>query len=205
MKKNILWLIATLLLTSNVQAQNLEQQLLNKNKQNKTYVAQFVETKSMPKLKKETKKEGTLYFRAPGELAMRYTNPAGDYSIILADGKFITRRGQKKTDIPMNPNHPSPFYTLRNTLLLSMQGDVAGVAKENEATFTIKKEGKNIVCRIEKNKPAKVGVNTLDLIYDEQTGGLLLLRLNEANGNYTEYAASNGKMNADIPEKTWEL
>ena len=158
----------------------------------------------MPKLKKETVKSGTLYFRYPGELAMRYCNPADDYSIIRKDGKFLTRRGEKKTNIPMNENHPTQFLTLRNTLLLSMRGDVAGVAKENDASFTCTEDAKSFTCKIEKSPQPKAGVVSLELVYDKQTGGLQLLRLNEANGNYTEYTASKGKMNAAIPESVWE-
>ncbi len=204
MRRKFLWMASLMMLTMSLQAESIESRLLGLHNGNTSYVALFEETKAMPKLNKETKKRGILYFSYAGELSMRYSEPDGDYNIIRCDGKFLTLRGGKKMDIPMNEKHPTQFVIFRNTLLLSMRGDVASVAKENGATLTCTENSKQFVCRIEKNKQQKVGVVSLDLIYDKQTGGLQLLRLNEANGNYTEYSASSGKMNAAIPQEVWK-
>lgn len=205
MKRFALLLLTCLSVHSLIQAEDTAARLMRLHTGNTTYVGAFTEKKVMPKLKKETKKAGTLYFQYPNALSMRYTEPEGDYSIIQADGKFLTQRNGKKANLPVNEGRASQFLTLRNTLLLSMRGDVAGVAQENDATYTCKEEGSHITCKVEKKASVKVGVVSLDLVYDSKTGGLQLLRLNEANGNYTEYAVPAGKNNVAISADVWQL
>ena len=168
-----------------------------------TVVSEFTEVKSMPKLKKEIKKSGVLYFQSPDRLAMRYSDPEGDYSIIR-DGLFLIKRGQGHTQKLKMDGKRTQFQILRNTLLLSMVGDIDGVAKENEASVSIEeKAGKKLVTLL-KDKEVKVGVNRLELEYDLTTGALLVLKLIEVNGNSTTYSTPSPNIGASIDEEVWK-
>ena len=185
-------------------AQTIEQNILKLHNAQETCVAEFVETIAMPKMKKQTVKKGTMYFAAPGALLMKYSDPAGDYSLIK-DGKFTASRKDKVQNFPMNEKNKSQMYTLRETLLGSMTGDLKRVAAENEADISCKEKAGKYICTLTKQKPKPAGVNTLELIYDKTSGMLLSLKLIQANGNYTIYETSAGKKGVSIPKETWEM
>ena len=185
-------------------AQNIEQNILKLHKPQETYIAEFTEKIVMPKMKKETVKRGTMYFAAPDALLMKYSDPEGDYSLIK-DGKFTASRQGKVQNFPMNPKNKSQMYVLRETLLGSMTGDLQRVAKENEAEIACKEEGGKYICVLTKIKPKPAGVNTLELTYDKQTGALLLLKLIQANGNFTSYETSKARQGQKIEDSVWKM
>ena len=156
----------------------------------------------MPKLKKEIKKEGKLYFKYPDCLAMRYTEPDGDYSVIKDGGKFYIKRGQKVSKLNLK-DPDSQFSHLRNTLLFSLRGDVQAVAKENDARLKAEESSTRFLFTIEKKHTPKIGVCTLRLIYDKVSGALLLLKLEEVNGNYTSYETQDPVPRQLIPDEVW--
>ena len=185
-------------------AQTIEQTLLSMHKEKETFVAPFIETTVMPKMKKETVKKGTMYFAAPDALLMKYSDPAGDYSLIK-DGKFNVKRKANVQSVPMNPKNMSQLYTLRETLLGSLTGDLKRVAEENEAEVSCKEAAGKYHCTLTKKQPKAAGVNTLELIYDKRTGALLSLKLIQANGNYTVYDTPDIKSGVSISADTWNV
>ncbi|MCM1035465.1 MAG: outer membrane lipoprotein carrier protein LolA [Paludibacter sp.] len=203
MKKLLILSFACLSLIMPMQAQNVEGRLLTLNSKHATFVAPFTETKVMPRLKKETHKEGTLYFASPDALSMRYSNPEGDITLIK-DGKFMVRRSGKVQKFALKTDN-SPMLLLRNTLLYSFQGDIKRVAEENKANLVCKESATRFVINIERKNSQKVGVNSLQLIYDKITGALLSLRLEEANGNYTLYETPGGVQGQIIPDNVWVI
>ena len=204
MKKYILTTLSLFFLIGSVSAQQIEKRLLALNERTETLVAPFTEVKVMPKLKKEIRKEGNLYFQYPNALSMRYTNPEGDYSVIKDGGKFYTKRGQKK--MKLNLKDPdSQFSHLRNTLIFSLSGDVEAVAKENDAKIKAQESATRFLFTIEKKHTPKVGVCRLQLVYDKVTGALLLLKMEEVNGNYTSYETIDPVTKKLIPQEVWEV
>ncbi len=169
----------------------------------KSYQSQFTERTIMPKAHKESVKRGTMYYQSDESLLMLYTEPRGDYSLIRG-GKFTARRGGKKTDFPMNASRPDRMYILRETLLGSLSGDLARVAKQNNADIQCADQGKTYLCTLTKRETPRSGVNRLELRYDKSTGALLELRLIQVNGNYTSYETHEGKRNIVIPSSVWK-
>ncbi|MBR1809238.1 MAG: outer membrane lipoprotein carrier protein LolA [Paludibacteraceae bacterium] len=185
-------------------AQTIEDNILKLNKQQTTYVAQFTEKIVMPKMKKETVKQGTMYFSAPDALLMKYSDPEGDYSLIK-DGKFSAGRKGHVQNFPMNEKNKSQMYVLRETLLGSMTGDLKRVAEENEADIVCEEKAGKYICLLTKQKAKTVGVNRLELVYDKKSGALLSLKLLQANGNYTLYETKNIQQGTQIPADTWKM
>lgn len=160
------------------------QKILNLQKSS-TYTSTFVETKVMPKLKKETQKTGSLTWTAPESLRLTYTDPAGDYTEISA-GVFNVCQGGKVQKLPIKDNN-GKVAMLRQTLLLAFRGDVEALAKLNGATVEYDEKGVNYTCTLTSAQP-KHGVKELKLLYDKKTGHLVSLTITETNGNYTTWA-----------------
>lgn len=203
-QKTTLTFCLTLIVAVSAFSQSIEDNIFNLNKQQTTYVAQFTEKIVMPKMKKEITKSGTMYFAAPSSLLMKYADPEGDYSLIK-DGKFTASRKGHVQNFPMSEKNKSQMYTLRETLLGSMSGDLKRVAAENEADIVCQEKDGKYVCLLTKQKAKTLGVNQLELIYDKRSGALLSLKLLQANGNYTLYQTQNIKQGVSISADTWNL
>ena len=175
-----------LLVCSTLFAASVPEKIKAIHKSGETMTTSFTETSVMPKLKKETQKNGTLVFTAPNDLKLEYQDPAGDYTLITAD-RFETCREGKVQKLPCK-NQQGQWAVFRSTLLLSFMGDVEAVAKLNEAKAEYKEEGGNYVCTLTADKAKQQGIAQLVLVYDKKTGKLTSLTVTKGNGNYTKYA-----------------
>lgn len=184
MKRSLLIIFAGLLSLASFAA-SIPEIIAGKHTAGETFTAKFTETKTMPKLKKETVKAGTLTFKAPENLRLDYSDPAGDYTLI-EKGVFETKRGNSVQKLPIkNPEHK--MSVLRATLLLAMQGKVEEVAKENDATVSYKESSTEYTCTLTPNKGSKAMAAEVVLVYEKKSGRLISLTFTESNGNYTTY------------------
>ena len=125
MKKFIV-LLTSLLIAAGTWAADytaVAQQVFKKNGQ-RSYTGAFDQTKYIKMMKKEVLSAGTLY-TTPGNMAMHYSQPAGDY-LVINDKQFVMQTGGKKTN--HNIQKGSPLLTLRNTLLNCMHGNIQAIA-----------------------------------------------------------------------------
>ena len=182
---------------------SLEELVLDKNSNYSTYVASFTERQVMPQLNKQTVKHGTMYFSKPDALLMDYSEPAGDYSLIF-NGRFTAKRKGKVNRFEMDAAKKTTMYALRETLLGSLNGDLMRVARENETNLECQERDSRIYCTLVRKQTPQRGVCRLELEYDSTTGLLLVLRLTEVNGNYTEYVTHDGQTDIPIEPSVWE-
>ncbi len=202
-KKHLYTLFTALLCCSMLQAQDIETQLLMLNKKHTTQVAPFTEKKVFPRMKKEIKKEGQLYFAYPDALSMQYTTPEGDRTLIK-DGNFSVRRSGKVQSFSMK-NTNSAMYLLRNILLHSFCGDVKSIAQECNATVESTENDTQFSFTILKNDKPKVGVCIIRLVYNKNNGAIISLCLEEINGNYTLYETNHTAFEQTIPNSVWTI
>jgi len=190
------YIFAILLLTAGVNAEELSDKVLALNSKIQNFTGTFSETKSMPKLKKETHKSGNIYFLSPNDLLMDYTDPKTDWSL-LGENLFKVQRGShvQKFNLKKEDDRMSVFH---KTLIYSMRGDVESVAKVNDATIKAENTGVEICFHLKKNKPQKIGVTEMLLVYDAPTGLIKTLKLIEANGISTTYTTQNMQSNTTI-------
>ena len=149
-----------------------------------TVTCKFEKTANMVMMEKELKSEGNLTYVRPDKLKMEYTSPAGD--LLEVDGDNIVMvRGKKTTKISTKAD--SRMANLKNTLLMSIGGDVDGVAKENAAEVKFLDTPKYYVFMISKGKGAKSQYVKLELSYSKKDNTLCIMKMEEANGNFTVY------------------
>ena len=202
-KKGLCVIMAMVFCCMALQAETAETRLLSLNKKNTTLVAPFTEKKVLPKLKKETKKEGQLYFASPDALSMRYSDPDGDVTLIK-DGSFSVRRNGKVQKFSMKSEN-SQMRLLRDILLYSFRGDIQGVATRCNASIESSESATQYSFTITKKDKVKVGVCIIKLVYDKKTGAIVSLCLEELNGNYTIYETSHAACNKTIPSDVWVI
>ncbi len=149
-----------------------------------TVTCPFTQTKHMVMMENEIVNKGNLTYSRPNALKMEYSTPAGD--LLEVDGDNIVMvRGKKTTKISTKAD--SRMANLKNTLLMSIGGDVDGVAKENAADVKFLDTPKYYVFMISKGKGAKSQYVKLELSYSKKDNTLCIMKMEEANGNFTVY------------------
>ena len=144
----------------------------------------FTQTKHLVMMENELVNKGNLTYTRPNALKMEYTSPAGD--LLEVDGdNIIMVRGKKRTQISTKAD--SRMANLKNTLLMSIGGDIEGVAKENSAEVKFLDTPKYYVFMISKGKGAKSQYVKLELSYSKKDLTLCIMKMEEANGNFTVY------------------
>ena len=182
MKRIILIFSCVLITLTSAFAQGIDAKILKLQKA--TYTAPFTEVKVMPKLKKETVREGNLEWRSPDYLRMDFTEPEGDYNLIEGVAFTVCNKGMVQK-LPAKDTN-TKTGVLRETLVLAFQGKVADIAELNHTDVNYSDKGGRYVCELVAEQP-KHGVKALTLEYDKKNGHLLLLTITETNGNYTTW------------------
>lgn len=149
-----------------------------------TVTCPFTQTKHMVMMENELVSKGNLTYNRPDGLKMEYTSPAGDLLQIEGDN-IVMVRGKKSTKISTKAD--SRMANLKNTLLMSVGGNIDGVAKENSAEVKFLDTPKYYVFMISKGKGAKSQYVKLELSYSKKDFTLCLMKMEEANGNFTVY------------------
>ncbi len=187
MKKHISALFAVILAV-NALAADIPASVLALHSSDENTEYDITESKVMPKLNKTITREGKMLFQAPDDLRIDFTEPAGDYTLITKDIFEVKKNGKVQHFNIKNPTHKMSIY--RATLLCCLAGKVEEAARLNDATAEYKEAGGKYVCTIKADKAIGREIEELLLEYDRKTGKLLLMKITEGNGNYTEYKVS---------------
>ena len=204
MKRNGLLFLLCVFAVSCFATDSLIEKVAALNKGNNYISSAFTETKVMPRIKKETKKYGNLYFvRESEKLMMRYTDPEGDYSLI-ENGTMYVRRGDKTLKFG-NTQKDGKMSVFKSSLIYAMKGEVASVAAENEAEITSEQSDTQYIFTLKRQNNHKVGVKQITLIYDKSTGALVVLKIEESNGNYTSYETPKPDTKTKLEDKVFAI
>ena len=176
--------------------------ILKANEKYQTISCDFKQTKTMAMVDKKIESEGVLYFNRADKLKMDYTNPKGNLLLISGESLLLIQNGRKND---FNTKQNAQMRNLKNTLLLSIAGDVAAVAKENGAeieftetadyyTFVLTRTDKHVKSRMSK----------LELSYSKTDCSLCVMKMEEPNGNNTVYNTPVKTFNPEIPTGTFD-
>lgn len=148
------------------------------------YSCPFEQAKYMKMMINPIESAGTAYMQGADNMSMIYTKPEGDL-LVIADGQFVMiNRGKTRKH---NVKEGSQMRTLRNTLLLSMRGDINGIAEETNSTVSYTSTSKTDDYEITRKEQVKIGYNKIKLSFDKSTHLLVEMIMEEPNGNYTIY------------------
>ena len=197
--KKILTILAILLFSIQLQAQDITllNQIKSVNSKIKTFEAALVNT--MVKPKKTTSQKGTLYFAAPKEFAALFEE---DYMIVnekkikmdigLFHGTFKLRDG-------------GMMESLSNIFLYGFQGRIQELA--DGYTLTTKTEnGYHVITgTIKKKKLIGIGYKTVIFKYHTDSHLLKEIVLLDYSGNKDTYTISDVKYDIPVNKKTFQF
>ncbi len=146
--------------------------------------------------------EGTIYYVAPGSLALRYSTPEGECFVIDGDRIYVNKAGKvKHFDAQKN----APMRTMSQTLLNCIEGNVDAVAQANEANVTSSESAKTRKITVTARKKSVRGYETIELRYRKSDGMVEYIKLVEFNGNVNEYMISACKKDVNLPPDAFAI
>lgn len=110
------------------QAQALRTRFETRQRATRSWSAAFTQTLTMPGLRAAIVSDGTLTFRAPGDLRIEFTKPAGELVLILGYRLFLRKPGKRVVEKSVaGDSAGKPFQALLSLL--------QGRPPENEEQF----------------------------------------------------------------------
>ena len=143
----------------------------------------FTEAMTIQSSGKVVRSEGAISFKAPDQLTMTYTDPAGDYLVISGPMLRSNTRGQQ---ISVNIEKNARFRALCNTLLNCISGQYEQAAADNNADLTVSEKNGIKTVTMTARKAAVRGYSKIVMDYNAK-GLPVRMVLEEFGGITTEY------------------
>lgn len=187
---------------ANAQKDAAIDKILKTNEKYQTINCDFKQTKTMAMVDKKIESEGVLYFNRADKLKMDYSNPAGNLLLISGESLLMIQNGRKND---FNTKQNAQMRNLKNTLLLSIAGDVNAVAAENGATIEFTETADYYTFVLTRtDKSVKSRMSKLELSYSKTDCSLCVMKMEELNGNNTVYNTPVKTFNPQIPAGTFD-
>ncbi len=169
----------------------LRAQFQTRQSETLTWSATFMQTLTVPGLREPVVSVGTLAYRAPEQLRLDFTQPAGEFVLILGDQLFIQKAGMRLAEKSLREDSAGrPF--------LSLLGLLRGQPTEEESAYTAevtREEGHYAVVLSRKTDASSrmptritntIAADTLDLrevVVELPNGGMLSYRFDGITRN----------------------
>lgn len=167
-----------------------------------TITSPVTETRTLPNGKNFVS-EGTFYFTSPDLIAIRYTNPAGDYLVVNAT-EIAQKRKQGKTfrfDLAKNQT----MQSLSNTLLWCISGKLISLAEANNASVTVSEANGLINVVFKAEGASGRDFKKIELSYDAATKRIKTMALTDKNNVVTKYTMDKPQYGTTIIPSVFEI
>lgn len=165
-----------------------------------TITSQFKQTAHFPILGENVVTEGLFYYNKPEQLAMRYTDPAGDMMLINED-RFTMVASGKKRETTAKANEK--MQGMKNILSACLQGNVLQMGAEKVSCEETSKY--YVITAAISKKNNKSNFAKVVVSYDKKDFSLAILQTIESDGSYTQYELSGKAFNKPIEEAVFKV
>lgn len=167
-----------------------------------TITSPVTETRTLPNGKNFVS-EGTFYFTSPDLIAIRYTNPAGDYLVVNAT-EIAQKKKQGKTfrfDLAKNQT----MQSLSNTLLWCISGKLISLAEANNASVNVSEANGLINVVFKAEGASGRDFKKIELSYDAATKRIKTMALTDKNNIVTKYTMDKPQYGTTIIPSVFEI
>ena len=168
-----------------------------------TITSPVTETRTLPN-GKQFVSNGNFFFTYPELLAIRYTNPEGDYLVINTE-EIAQKKKQGKT-FKFSLKKNETMQELSSTLLWCISGKLVNLAEANDATVTTSEA--NGVITVVFTAPGKTSAREfkkIELCYNKSTMRIKSMAMTDKNNVVTKYTMDKPQFGASIPASTFEI
>lgn len=172
------------------EARGLEQRFIKTQKATRTLRTDFEQVIRMPGMREPVVSKGEFFYRAPDELRVTFTEPAGDSLLLRSETLEISRGGKTPAKKPASDRAARALVALRNVLRGLPE------SAENQMNHQIAREGDEFIVTI---TPAVRSPQMPEKIENRVAADSLLLRamtITLPQGIFLEYRFSNPRRDA---------
>lgn len=148
-----------------------------------TLECSFTQARTIKATGKVFRSEGAVSFKAPDQLTMTYTDPAGEYLVISGP---MLRSNTLGKQISVNTDKNAMFRGLKNTLLNCITGNYEQAAVDNDAELQVSEQGGVKTVTMTARKALVRGYSQIILEYNKK-GLPIRMVLEEFGGIVNEY------------------
>ncbi len=183
-----------------------EAEILTKISENGAAIAtiesRFSQRKHAKALKNDALSSGRFYYQKSDKVCMTYDTPHGDLLLMNGDD-FVMVVGGKRSAANAQSN---PMLKQMRTLLTAcVSGDFERLKTGRNTKISVMETDQNYVLTTVFDGSAKKYYADIVLTFDKNSLALQILRMNEANGNFTEYRFEKPVFNQSIDAKIFDI
>ena len=157
-----------------------------------TITSSFKQTRHLSMLGGNTLSGGLFYYRKPEQLAMKYSQPAGDLLLIDGNRFVLIAAGEEKKMSSKN----AKMIGMKIILSACLQGDIEQMGAKK---ITCSEQGKYTVVVADINeKLNKSGISRVIVSYDKIDHSIASIQTIEPDGSYTLYELADKKFNENF-------
>ncbi len=167
-----------------------------------TIESHFAQRKHAKALKNDILSSGRFYYQKSDKVCMVYDTPRGDLLLMNGDD-FVMIVGGKRSAANAQSN---PMLKQMRTLLTAcVSGDFERLKTGRNTKISVEESEKTYVLTVVFDGSTKKYYANIVLTFDKNSLALLVLRMNEANGNFTEYTFDQTTFNQKIDAKIFSI
>lgn len=165
------------------------------NKSITTITSPVTETRTFPNGKNFVSK-GNFYFQNPNLLAIKYTNPEGDYLVVNAE-EIAQKKKQGKT-FRLSLKKNQTMQDLSSTLLWCISGKLIKLAESNNASVTTSQANGIITVVFKAQVQSGRDFKMIELTYDKASMRLKTMAMTDKNNIVTKYTMDKPQYGTNI-------
>lgn len=175
--------------------QEVQNKIINANKEINTLSASFTQEKHMSILNKPFISTGVFYLKNPSKVRWEYKNPFS-YIVVLVDNKVIIKDGDDLQNYDMSKN--AVFKEINNTMSGLVNGKMLEDRNFSSQIFE-NNESYKVVLK-PKNENIRGFVEEINIIFDKNSLETKQVIMKEKSGDKTLIHFTNTKINQNISD-----
>ncbi|MDL2221409.1 outer membrane lipoprotein carrier protein LolA [Parabacteroides sp. OttesenSCG-928-N08] len=171
------------------------QKIMTENLKYQTIVSQFKQVKHIPMFGDDVVSSGDFYYRKPEELALKFTDPAGDLMLLNGD-KFVMVASGKRRETTATSNQLMGGMKL--ILSACLQGNAVQMGAKK---IVVEETATQYILTADLDQATnKSGFKQVVASYDKADYSLSVLKTIEKDGSFTTYELKGKKINQPIDD-----
>jgi len=179
------------------EAAALEKRFFDAQRGTRTLTADFTQTVEAPGLPAPVVSRGRLTFRAPDDLRIDYTEPAGD--LLQLDAAALTTRRSGQDFVRRAPDHRSA------RALAALREMLRGRSPPGEWHATVTRRGRDYLVVLTPHTTGSFQPQRIENIIDATTLQLRSLTLHLPRGTIMRFDFSRPRRNGPLPDRAFAL
>jgi outer membrane lipoprotein-sorting protein len=163
----------------------------------RTYRAEFEQSLSLLGLRNPSVSKGTFSYRAPDDVRIDYSQPAGDFFLLRGEQFHLAKNGNPPRSYPATDRSARVLVALRKIMGGRTEAGAGMVRK-------VRREGSDYVVTLTPETPSRDVPERIENRIDAGSLALKRMTVTLPRGTSMEFSFSNPERNAKVDEKLFE-